>query len=107
MKWLIGAFIVWFILCAYCEVSIRDAVKEGKKKTLVYVGTAVDTPVLAQSNYDNHGYLDLIKKVIAKLRRNRYTVTQGVEASEHREYHEYSDDYVYFLHHPYLKIEWK
>lgn len=63
------------------DSSIAEAVKEGKKKCLLYIGYSDESHGRAEDWFDNHGYVDIINKVVARLKRQGFKVERVIKES--------------------------
>jgi|SRR5208337_5274012 len=90
------------------DSSIKWAVDNGSKSTRVVIGKSQNTPVDAGEQYSKHEYLDEIKKLEGKLKKDGYGVKMDVGTNKHTTQHESTvPDYDYYTHYAYLEISWK
>src|SRR6266567_7496955 len=93
-------------LLKYANEVIISATEEGKTETTFAMWPGGDSPVAAESQIDNHGYSDLIKKVERKLRDDGYKVEHVLTSSEHYVSYDTSDE-KYNTYHAEIKVSWE
>jgi hypothetical protein len=87
--------------------GIKYAIAQGSKHYDLTMWISADTAVQAKEILEKHGYIDLIKKLERKLRRDGYKVSHELETSRHTTQHESSvPDYDYYTYHAYIRIAW-
>jgi hypothetical protein len=83
--------------------SILEAVKEGKKQTYLYLGSA-DERRDVDDWFTNHGYVKDINKTIARLRKAGFSVERDIKTVETYSNYEAGETYDYYV--AQYKVSW-
>lgn len=73
------------------DKAIAEDAAKGKKSTLLYVGYSDQSSGAAADYFENHAYVDIINKVIARLKRDGFKVERNIQTSEYYTNYEAGD----------------